>query len=201
MDSNIHKSPSFEASFWNEKWMNNQTGWDIGYASTPIVEFMKGYADKNASILIPGCGNAHEAVFLLEEGFTNITLLDISEAKVSELQNRFRGASAIKVVQGDFYEYEGKHDLIIEQTFFCANPVASRKSYVQQIAHLLTPKGKLIGVLFYVDFGFSHPPFGGSLEEYKILFQDQFSIIKLEKCYNSIPPRAGTELFVHFQRK
>ena len=26
-----------DASFWNERWITGQTGWDIGYASPPVT--------------------------------------------------------------------------------------------------------------------------------------------------------------------
>lgn len=194
-------SPSYEAEFWNQKWKENLTGWDIGYASPAITSFMQDFPNKEASILIPGCGNAYEADFLLENGFTNITLIDISEEKVKDLQRKYQEVNSVNVLLGDFYLHQGRYDVIIEQTFFCANPIESREKYAQKIAQLLNPKGILVGVLFDKDFGNPHPPFGGTKEEYTHLFQSLFSILKMDRCYNSIPPRAGSELFIHFQKK
>ena len=51
---------------------------------------------------------------------------------------------------------------------------------------------------FPLDAG---PPFGGSVEEYKVLFSDKFEIEIMEECHNSIEPRSGSELWVSFRRK
>jgi hypothetical protein len=59
---------------------------------------------------------------------------------------------------------------------------------------LLRAGGYLAGVLFNRSFD-GGPPFGGTKEEYQKRFEKYFRIIKMEICYNSIPPRAGSELF------
>lgn len=65
---------------------------------------------------------------------------------------------------------------------------------------LLNDSGRLVGVLFNTDF-VGGPPFGGSKEEYKKHFSPYFLFKYFENCYNSIKPRAGTELFILLKRK
>jgi len=190
-----------DADFWNARWLHDQTGWDVGQASPPIMTFMQDFPQHDAKILIPGCGNAYEAEALVELGFTSITLLDISEEAVRRLKEKYRHLPQIKVLQGNFFEHDGTYDLIIEQTFFCAQVLERREEYVKKMQELLTPKGKLIGVLFNRDFGPIGPPFGGNEAEYRSLFEPFFAIHKMEPCYNSIRPRAGSELFIHLIRK
>lgn len=190
-----------DVSFWNQRWITGQTGWDIGQASPPIVQFMNQFEDKQIAILIPGCGNAYEAAFLTAQGFANITLLDIAPEAVAILRSKFAQNNQVKIICGDFFEHKGKYDLIIEQTFFCAQVLEKREAYVQRMTNLLNPKGILMGVLFDVDFEKQGPPFGGSAEEYQNLFEQYFHIKKLEPCYNSIVPRQGNELFIHFVKK
>jgi 2-keto-3-deoxy-6-phosphogluconate aldolase len=64
----------------------NETGWDLGKASPAITHYMTQYRDKKAAILIPGCGNAYETEFLIDHGFTNITLIDIAPKAVEALK-------------------------------------------------------------------------------------------------------------------
>lgn len=194
-------SPSFDASFWNDHWENNLTGWDIGYASPPITEYMHQYPNKEAKILIPGCGNAYEAEFLLQNGFRNITLIDISKKKTQDLKQKYQHEPHIHVICEDFYQHKGKYDVIIEQTFFCANPITSRPLYVLKTAELLNPFGKIIGVLFNREFERKGPPFGGTKEEYLTLFAPKFEVHTMEDCHNSIPQRKGSELFIHLIKK
>lgn len=190
-----------DANFWNLRWETGRIGWDIGCASPPITEYMEHYENKNAAILIPGCGNAYEAEFLVEKGFANITLIDIAEEAVKQLKVKFKDATQVTILNEDFYLHQGKYDLIIEQTFFCAQVMQRREEFVKKIHSLLNDSGKLVGVLFGVDFGPEGPPFGGNETEYKKLFEPLFEINKLEPCYNSIKPRAGSEVFIELTKK
>lgn len=188
-------------AFWNNRWQSGLTGWDIGHASPPITEYLKQYKNKNAAILIPGCGNAYEAAYMVDNGFTNITLVDISDVAVAMLKEKFSGLQQVRVLCEDFFIHRGNYDLILEQTFFCAQVLDKRAAYVQKMHELLKENGRLAGVLFGVNFGPSGPPFGGDASEYKILFEPFFHIKKLEPCYNSIHPRDGAELFINLVKK
>lgn len=189
---------ALDAEFWNNRYLQHQTGWDIGAPSTPLIQYTEQYADKSAAVLIPGCGNAYEAAQLLQQGFQNITVLDISTVLANELQERFRN-TPVRILNEDFFEHEGHYDLILEQTFFCALHPSMRKKYVQHMTQLLKPGGKLAGVLFNRSFE-GGPPFGGNKEEYLDLFSPEFTIKKMELCTNSIPPRQGAELFFIAER-
>jgi methyl halide transferase len=183
--------------YWNNRYLQQKTGWDIGYSSTPLQQYMQSVNNKQSSILIPGCGNAYEAEFLLANGFTNITLLDISTVLTDGLREKFRN-QPITIVTADFFTHEGQYDLILEQTFFCALHPSLRQAYAIQMKQLLKPGGTLAGLLFNQQFE-GGPPFGGSKEEYQKLFGKIFTIQKMELCYNSIKPRSGTELFFVLQ--
>lgn len=185
--------------YWESRWQEQATGWDIGYPSPVITKFVDTIQDKNISILIPGCGNAYEAEYLLKNGFQNITLIDISAKAVEILKNKFVNDPQIKVVLGDFFQHIEQYDLMLEQTFFCAIPPSKRADYVKKAAELLSPKGKIVGVLYDTVFEKQGPPFGGSKEEYQALFENDFNIEKMEICYNSIPQRQGNEVFINFQ--
>lgn len=188
------KQPSKQ--FWDAKWQSNAIGWDIGYASPAICQYLVQYSNKNAAILIPGCGNAYEAEYLVENGFTNITLIDISPEAVKKIRHKFQHNSQVKVLSEDFFQHKGRYDLIIEQTFFCAILPNKRKEYAEKTATLLLENGKIIGLLFDKTFESQGPPFGGSPSEYKPVFSPHFKIKTMEKCYNSIAARAGSEVFI-----
>lgn len=188
-------------TYWSNRYQNQQTGWDIGTASQPLKEYIQQYNNKNARILIPGCGNAYEAKFLIDEGFQSITLIDISKVLVEELQEQLAAyPQQVQIIHGDFFEHEGEYDLIIEQTFFCAIDPVLRKRYAEKMQELLAENGKLVGVLFNRNFE-GGPPFGGTKEEYISTFSPYFEIKTMDDCYNSIKPRANTELFIHLSPK
>jgi SAM-dependent methyltransferase len=189
-----------DQDYWDKQYASNATGWDLGKVSPPIKEYIDTLKDKNISILIPGCGNSHEAEYLLSQGFTNITLIDIAPTLVENLQKKFQNYPNIKIVLGDFFAHKGKYDLVIEQTFFCALPPTMRQKYVVEMHKILKEKGLLVGLLFDKTFE-SGPPFGGSKAEYEQLFKDYFEFEIMETCHNSIAPRANSELFIELQKK
>ncbi len=182
--------------YWNNRYNAQETAWDLGACSPPLQNYINQLKNKAIAILIPGCGNAHEAAYLLAKGFTNITLIDISEVLVKSLQNKFKGQNiVIKCV--DFFEFTGSFDLILEQTFFCALVPALRKSYVNKMASLLKPGKKLVGLLFNKEFETDGPPFGGTTLEYETLFKEKFEIKTMQTAYNSAKPRENNELFIN----
>lgn len=188
-----------DQTYWDNQYLANTIGWDLGEVAPPIKHYINTLENKNSRILIPGCGNTYEAVYLLEKGFTNVTVIDIAPTLVDNLKNKFKDNSNINIVLGDFFEHQGEYDLIIEQTFFCALPPTMRQKYVWKMHQLLAKKGKIIGLLFNRTFE-NGPPFGGSLEEYKLLFNASFHFLKMEICQDSATPRAGSELFIELQK-
>lgn len=192
---------NLDQAYWNKRWEENETGWDIGYPSPSIVHYMDDYPNKKVSILIPGCGNGYEAEYLVSKGFQQITLVDIAPLAVENLKKKYAHIPQIHVICADFFHLEGQFDLMIEQTFFCALSPSLRSNYVAKTASLLKEKGKLIGLLFNREFGNEFPPFGGNEQQYRNLFKPYFHIRKMENCYNSILPRANSELFIHLIKK
>ncbi len=187
--------------YWQAQYQYNQIGWDVGYISTPIKEYIDQLSDKNLSILIPGAGNAYEAEYLYKKGYHNTTVLDIAKTPLENIKNRFPLFPDAQLIEGDFFMHDGKYDLIIEHTFFSAFPLTYREKYVNKMHELLNPNGKLVGLLFDKDFGNPFPPFGGDYQTYFDLFSKKFNINCLEKAYNSIKPRLHYEFFINFERR
>lgn len=188
-------------AYWDYRYAYNQTGWDVGYATPPISEYVKQLKNKDKAVLIPGCGNGYEAGFMLQQGFTHIHLLDFSSEAVKHLQSRFeKYKPQIKIIQADFFNYQGQYDLVLEQTFITTVSPERRKAFAQKIADLVKPGGTYAGVFFNLHFDVN-PPYGGSVDEYIALFSEHFIIKSIEPCCNSIIPRKGEELFFIFIRK
>lgn len=192
------KKNKFDKAYWDLRYKENKTGWNIGYASPPIKEYIKQLKDKSISILIPGAGNSFEAELLWNKGFTNTYVLDIAKQPLENLKNRVKDCPDEHLFHQDFFELNRTFDLIIEQTFFCALNPDLRKPYVEKMSQLLKPNGKLVGLLFDFPLTESGPPFGGGIDEYMSLFSRRFKIKTLERATNSIKERQGKELFFIF---
>lgn len=191
----------FNEDFWDNKYKTNKTGWDLGQVSPPLKTYFDQLTNKELKILIPGGGNSYEAEYLLNTGFTNVYVVDISKLALENLKKRVPNFPSSNLIHQNFFDLELKFDLIIEQTFFCALDPNLRKNYVHKMHSLLNENGKLVGLLFDAKLNEDHPPFGGDKKEYIALFKNQFDIKILEDCFNSIQNRQGMEFFLKSIKK
>ncbi len=191
----------FGQIFWNGRYLNKETGWDLGIISTPIKEYIDQLTRKDLKIIIPGCGNAYEAEYLFRNGFNNVFLIDLSSTALNDFSKRIPQFPTEQLICDDFFNHNEKYDLMIEQTFFCAISPDLRSQYVKHSSNILNIKGKLIGLLFNDPLNHDRPPFGGNKEEYLNYFKPFYYINKMDTAYNSIEPRNGRELFINLQKK
>lgn len=191
---------TLDQNYWANRYQQGNIGWDLGKISPPLKSYIDQLKDLSLKILVPGAGNSYEAEYLYSKGFKNVHVVDIAEEPLQNLKHRAPSFPEENLICQDFFELKEQYDLILEQTFFCALPLEKRRDYVIKSSQLLKPGGKLAGVLFGIDFPMEGPPFGGSKEEFVPLFEPYFNIEVLENCYNSIPPRQGSELFFIFKK-
>lgn len=190
--------------FWTDRYKEGRTGWDIGYPSQPLVAYIDQLDDKDLKILIPGAGNAYEAEYLINQGFINVFVLDISTEPLQSLKHRVPSFPDDHLLQEDFFAHDGQYDLIFEQTFFCSFEPSkeNRRAYASSMARLLKPQGKLVGLWFDLPLTpASKRPFGGTKEEYLSYLTPHLEVLTFEACYNSIKPRMGSELFGIFSKR
>ncbi|SNT70635.1 methyltransferase domain-containing protein [Psychrobacter sp. LV10R520-6] len=197
-----------QAEFWQQRYEQDSINWDMGEISPPLKAYIDQLPEsaKNQAILVAGAGNAYEVGYLHEQGFTNVTLVDFAPAPIKAFAERYPSFPPEHLICADFFDLSPSNyqfDWVLEQTFFCAIDPIRRDDYVKQMAALLKPKGRLVGLLFDKNFGRAEPPFGGSTNEYRQHFAPYFDIEIMEPCYNSHPARQGSELFVmmHNQRQ
>ncbi len=187
-------------TYWQNRYTEQQTGWDVGEITTPLKEYIDQLTSKNIKILVPGAGNGYEVEYLFKNGFTDVTVIDLAEKPLENLLERNLDFPKNNLICGDFFEHSGQYDLIVEQTFFCALNPSLRPGYAAKMAELLRSGGKLVGLLFDTQFT-EGPPFGGNRAEYLEYFKPFFEIKTFETCYNSIKPREGKELFINLVKQ
>ena len=195
-----------QAQFWQQRYEEDSIGWDMGQVSPPLKAYIDQLPEsaKSQAVLVPGAGNAYEVGYLHEQGFTNVTLVDFAPAPIAAFAERYPDFPAKHLICADFFELSPEQyqfNWVLEQTFFCAINPSRRDEYMQQMAALLKPNGKLIGLLFDKDFGRDEPPFGGTKDEYQQRFATHFDIDIMEPSYNSHPARQGSELFIKMHVK
>jgi SAM-dependent methyltransferase len=191
--------PALDKSYWNARYERGETEWDMGVVSPPLREYIDQLPNKNLRVLIPGGGNSYEARYLWDNGFKDITVLDISSVVIDRLK-REHPQTGIKFIMGDFFEHDSEYDLIIEQTFLSALDPTLRMAYARHMYDLLWEKGVLVGVLFNKEFDEPGPPFGGGIKVYRRMFEPYFNFRIFAPCHNSHPARQGKEVFINFRK-
>lgn len=192
---------NLSAEYWSSRYKNNKMGWDIGEVSKPLKEYIDQLTDKSLRILIPGAGNGYEAEYLHTQGFKNVWVCDIAREALDNLSRRCPSFPKDNLICGDFFQLDDQFDLIIEQTFFCAINPSRRTEYANKMSQLLKKNGKLVGLLFGIEFPFEGPPFGGNKKDYHSILSAFLDIHTLSPSYNSIEERSGHELFFIAQNK
>ncbi|MFD2551064.1 SAM-dependent methyltransferase [Bizionia sediminis] len=195
------KKMDLSEAFWDSRYQDNNTGWDLGQVSGPIKSYIDQLEDKLLKILIPGAGNAYEAEYLYQQGFKNVFIADVSRTALSNFKTRVPNFPDSQLLHANFFNIRGAFHLILEQTFFCALNPNLRQAYAEKTHNLLDTNGQLVGVLFNKALHTNKPPFGGFQDEYEGYFAPYFHFKTLEPCYNSMPSRANSELFFNFQKK
>lgn len=189
-----------DKKYWENRYEKEETAWDAGSITTPLKEYIDQIENKELKIVIPGARNGYEFDYFVEQGFKNVTVIDIAEQPIKNLKKR-NPKYIDNFIQADFFDLTEKFDLVLEQTFFCALNPELRYDYVTKMHSILNENGKIAGLLFDFPLTEVGPPFGGSEQEYLSLFSEKFIVKKLEKAYNSIKPRKDKELFFIFEKK
>lgn len=191
---------TLDAAYWQKRYAQDDFPWDIGYANQVLTHYVEQNIAKDARILIPGAGSGYEAEYLWNKGYKNVYALDYAADAKALLVSRGSTFPKDQYIMGDFFEFDQRFDVILEQTFFCALHPALRPQYVNHMHHLLNKGGVLFGLLFEMDKQ-DGPPYGGNAAQYQDLFQSKFEICVLQQCLDSIAPRRGRELVIEFKKK
>lgn len=192
---------TFQQEFWAEQYLSGDTGWDVGYATPPLMNYIDQLPGKNIRILVPGAGYGWEVEYLHQQGFNHVYYLEFAPQPVADFVQRNPYFPKTNILQTNFFDLKMKFDLILEQTFFTAFEPALRINFVHKMHDLLNDGGKYAGVFFNHPFGNNFPPFSMHTHEYKELFSQKFDLITFDVCYNSIKPRQSRELFFIMRKK
>jgi len=193
--------PTLDANYWENRYHDHNTPWDIGYPSPPLVHYLQQHTEPTDRILIPGAGHAYEAVWLHQQGYRNVFVCDWAPSAFEILEAKAPDFPKAQLLVEDFFALDLEVDLILEQTFFCAIDPGRREDYARQTCKLLRPGGKLAGLLFTHPLERGGPPFGGREADYRSLFEKYFDVLQLAPAADSIKPRAGNEVFLEVQRR
>ena len=185
-------------AFWDERFARGFIPWDQAGVPTAFQTFATRHAE--ATVLIPGCGSAWEALWLASRS-RRVQALDFSPAAVATARAQL-GAYADVVEQADFFAWQPTFapDWLYERAFLCALPKDRRSDYAQRVAELL-PAGALLAGFFFLGATPSGPPFGIERAELDALLTPHFELLEDEPVGDSIAVFAGRERWLTWRRR
>jgi hypothetical protein len=186
------------AEFWDERFRQGFTPWDQAGVPAAFAAFVARTAP--LPVFIPGCGSAHEALWLAQAGWT-VRAIDFSADAVAAARKQL-GPHAALVEQADFFSYRPPFapGWIYERAFLCALPRERRAAYAARMAELLAAGGVLAGFFYFGDSP-KGPPFAISRAELDALLAPSFELIEDEPVTDSIPVFAGRERWMSWRRR
>ena len=182
-----NSSDSNQPDFWTVRYAAGKTPWDFGGVPSALKSFLE-RSFVPGSVLIPGCGSVYEIKSFHAAGY-DISAIDFSPAAIEQAK-RVLGVLAERVILGDFFTHdfgERRFDLIYERTFLCSMTPSRWPEYVNRMAELLSPGGRLIGVFLYGQRSSSGPPFPLTEREAEHLFKKRFERVRSEAMTDSLP--------------
>ncbi len=200
------------SQYWENRYQEGTTGWDIGQAAPPFVSLLdSAAAPKPGKMAVLGSGSGYDALLFAARGFEVIGF-DFAPSAITQSVALRAIASATELAQNSSIsaqflqrnifdlpaEFPHYFDYVLEHTCFCAIAPGDRQPYVQLVKSLLKPDGELVA-LFWAHNQLGGPPFGTTTTEIRQYFEPDFRINSLTLANNSVPQRQGQEYLGRFQ--
>lgn len=189
------------AEFWQERWRRHEIGFHLSEVNPCLLRHWHALqAAPGATVMVPLCGKSLDMAWLAGQGHP-VTGVELSERAVREFfaendlsfSTREDGAhqcheeEGIRLLQGNFMAVTPGQvrdcQLFYDRAALIALPSDMRRSYVEQITHLLP--GDATGLLVTLDYDQARmdgPPFAVSPDEVRELYGTHWQIELLEEC-------------------
>jgi thiopurine S-methyltransferase len=204
-----------DAAAWEHKYHGGGDGWELMRPAPPLARYLVAHPPAAGALaLVPGCGRGHEARLLAGLGAT-VVAIDLAKSALSEARRLTPetgspdgGRLAITWRQADLFALpgepgeRGRYDLVLEHCCFCAIDPQRRDEYVQAVAALLKPGGRLLGLFWCFEQAKGRPggpPFPATRDEMKGRFAARFDLLSEENPADSVLSRSGQEVLLHLQ--
>ena len=195
---------SCSKQFWEERYQASQTPWDLKGPTPVFRKLLEEAVIPPGKLLVPGAGRGYDAIAFARAGF-DVTSVDLAPSACEVLRQSVEASGVkVEVREADFFELQedSAYDAVLEYTFYCAIPIASRTHYRDQMARILKPGGLLFGLFFPLEATDSEgPPFGVEVESVKASFSEIFDLVHESFPPESIKPRAGREILMIWRKR
>jgi hypothetical protein len=188
-----------ELDFWQSRWSNRDTPWDLRGPhplTHRVIELLATHCchifHPGNKAYLPACGSAHDSMPLQKSGFSIVAEDLVADAVASAVQ--LYGSETIHCRVGNSLETsaaeEASFDLIFDRAALCAMQPHLRQTFWDSCMKKLKPGGVFASILFTrmkPEFeGVQGPPFIITTETIQGLFSDNVGLLAAEEypCAN-----------------
>lgn len=146
-----------DPAFWDLRYDADFAPWDAGKVPAQLAAWVA-CASRPRTVLVPGCGSAHEVRLFAERGW-DVLGIDFSHEALAAAR-RSLGPHVNRVRYADFFAPipGAPFEVLYERAFLCALPRRLWPAWGRRVAELVEPGGQLVGYFFF-DAGERGPPF------------------------------------------
>lgn len=183
-----------EASFWLDRWANNQIGWhEQDFNPLLTAHFAALQLPKHARVFVPLCGKTRDIAWLLEQGY-RVAGIELSELAVRQLFDELGvtpaitpsgnlqryAAEGIDVYTGDIFDLDaqqlGPIDATYDRAALVALPPDMRARYAPHLMSLTRNAPQLLISFDYDQNLYPGPPHAVQAPELWQLYGAQYRL-------------------------
>ncbi len=191
------------AGQWNARWLDANTPWDLQGVTPALIDWRRRHDVKGRRILVPGCGQGHDAHYLAKAGARVVAVDFAPEALAAARRAYPHSAVDWRTMDATRMSFPTAFDRVWEHTCFCALDPSQRDAYLDRVHRALEPGGVYWGLVFSsVPKPDSGPPFSIEPAAFERLLARFFgSAVELElETPRSIKTRRGSEIWFIAQK-
>jgi len=146
-----------KTSYWDERYTKDPEPFDWYQRYSGIQELVQKYIKKDDAILMAGCGNSRLSEDMFEDGYANISNIDISRVVIDQMSDKYKDKPALTYQQMNVCSLEfpdESFDAVIAKgvmdAILCGEgSTANVAKMCMEVSRVLKPAG----VFFVVSYG------------------------------------------------
>jgi len=134
-----------EQQYWENRYKTNLEEFDWYQRWPTLKTTISKYIKKESNILQIGCGTSRLSEDMVNDGYQNLTNIDISSVAINYMSNKYKNMSQLSFIKMDVFEMafsDTSFDAIIDKGTFdallcCDDPMLATKKMIQEVFRVL----------------------------------------------------------------
>lgn len=140
--------------YWDERYTRDPEPFDWYQRWSGVRDVLLPFLEEKSQILVIGCGNSRLSEEMYDEGFTNITNVDISNVVIKAMQDKYKEKQGMSFAQMDvkaLENAEGSFNIVVDKgtldSILCGEQSTHNvHKALSEITRVLDPKGVYVSI-------------------------------------------------------